>query len=54
MMWVLYQIQLPTKKPLLVLNPTSGSIAMKDVMTSMPQNKLWSLVDLPDDCRPIG
>ena len=51
---MLYQIQLPTKKLLLVLNRTSGSIAMKDVMTSMSQNKLWSLVDLPDDCIPIG
>ena len=28
--------------------------AMKDEMTSMSQNKVWSLVDFPDDCRPIG
>ena len=27
MMWVMYQIQLLTKKPLLVLNPTSGSLS---------------------------
>ena len=27
---------------------------MKDVMTSMSQNKVWSLVDLSDECRPIG
>ena len=25
--------------------------AMKDEMTSMSQNKVWSLVDLPDGCR---
>ena len=28
--------------------------AMKDEMTSMSQNKVWSLVDFPDGCRPIG
>ena len=28
--------------------------AMKDEMTSMSHNKVWSLVDFPDDCRPIG
>ena len=27
---------------------------MKDEMTSMSQDKLWSLVYLPDDCKPIG
>ena len=27
---------------------------MKDGMTSMSQNKVWSLVDLSDGCRPIG
>ena len=27
--------------------------AMKDEMTSMSHNKVWSLVDLSDDCRPI-
>ena len=27
--------------------------AMKDKMTSMPQNKVWSLVDFPYGCRPI-
>ena len=26
---------------------------MKDEMTSMSQNKVWSLVDLLDGCRPI-
>ena len=26
MVWVMYQIRLPTKKPLLVLNPTYGSM----------------------------
>ena len=25
-----------------------------DEMTSMSQNKVWSLVDLFDGCRPIG
>ena len=28
--------------------------AMKGEMTSMSQNKVWSLVDLLDDCEPIG
>ena len=28
--------------------------AMKDEMTSMSQNKVWSLVDLSDGCRLIG
>ena len=28
--------------------------AMKDEMTSMSQNNVWSLVDLQDGCRPIG
>ena len=27
---------------------------MKDEMTSMSQNKVWNLVDLPDGCKPIG
>ena len=27
---------------------------MKDEMTSISQNKVWSLVDFPDGCRPIG
>ena len=27
---------------------------MKDKMTSMSQNKVWRLIDLPDDCRHIG
>ena len=27
---------------------------MKDEMTSMSQNKVWSLVDFLDSCRPIG
>ena len=26
---------------------------MKDEMTSMSQNKVWSFVDLSDGCRPI-
>ena len=33
-MWVMYQIQLPTKKSLLVLNPTSGSM-----------NEIWDMDD---------
>ena len=28
--------------------------AKKDEMTSMSQNKVWSLVDLPYGCRSIG
>ena len=28
--------------------------AMKDEMTSMSHNKVWSLVDFPDGCKPIG
>ena len=28
--------------------------AMKDEMTSLSQIKVWSLVDLPNGCRPIG
>ena len=28
--------------------------AMKDEMTSMSQNKVWSLVDLLNGCKPIG
>ena len=28
--------------------------AMKDEMTSMSQNKVWSLVELLDGCRSIG
>ena len=28
--------------------------AMIDEMTSMSQNKMWSLVNLPDGCKPIG
>ena len=26
---------------------------MKDEMSSMLQNKVWDLVDLPEGCRPI-
>ena len=26
---------------------------MKDVMSSMSENKVWDLVDLPGGCRPI-
>ena len=35
MMRVMYEIRLPTKKPLLVLNPIFWIDAMKDEMTSM-------------------
>ena len=51
-MWVMYQIRKPTKKSLLVLNPTSRS--MQGEMTSMSHNKVWSLVDFLDSCIPIG
>ena len=28
--------------------------AMKDEMTFMSHNKVWSLVEFPSGCRPIG
>ena len=38
-----------------IFNPQSNLWinAMKDEMTSISQNKVWSLVDFPDGCRPI-
>ena len=38
-----------------IVSPQSNFLidAMKDEMTSMSENKVWSLVDLPDGCRPI-
>ena len=27
---------------------------IKDEMSSMPQNKVWDLVNLPESCKPIG
>ena len=54
MMWVTYHIQLSTKMPLLALNPIFWIDAMKDEMTSMSYNKVWSFVDFLDGCRPIG
>ena len=52
MMWVMYHIQLPTN----IVNSQSNFWinAMKDEMTSMSQNKLWSLEELLDGCKPIG
>ena len=52
MMWVMYQIRLPIKNS----SPLSNFWIdeMKDEMTSMSQNKVWSLVYFPDGCRPIG
>ena len=39
-----------------IVNPQSNLWidAMKDEMTSMLQNKVWSLVDFPGGCRSIG
>ena len=37
-------------------SPQSGlwMDAMKDELSSMSQNKVWELVELPKGCRPIG
>ena len=39
-----------------IVNPQSNFWidAMKYEMTSMSHNKVWSLVDVPNGCRPIG
>ena len=46
----------PTTYKEAIISPQSNFWidAMKDEMTSMSQNKVWSLVDLPDGCMPIG
>ena len=54
LMLVIPQTYLPTSRPLLILNPLFWMDAMKDEMSSMSQNKVWDLVELPDGCRPIG
>ena len=45
----------PTTYKEVVVSPQSNFWidAMKDEITSMSHNKVWSLVDFPDDCRPI-
>ena len=45
----------PTTYKEVIVSPQSNFWinAMKDEMTSMSHNKVWSLVDLLDDCRPI-
>ena len=39
-----------------IVSPQSNFLinAMKNKMASISQNKLWSLVDFPDGCKPIG
>ena len=46
----------PTTYKEVIVSPHSNFWinAMKDEMTSMSQNKVWSLVYLSDGCRPIG
>ena len=46
----------PTTNKEAILSPQSNFEinAMKDEMTSMSRNKVWSLVDFLDGCRPIG
>ena len=46
----------PTTYKEVIVSPQSNFWinVMKDEMTSMLQNKMWSLVDLPDGCMPIG
>ena len=46
--------QLTTYKEAIV-SPQSNfwTDEMKDEMTSMSQNKVWSLVDLSDGCKPM-
>ena len=46
----------PTTNKEVIVSPQSNFWidAMKDEMTSMSQNKVWSLVDFPDGCRLIG
>ena len=48
-------ISYPTTYKEAIVSPRSNFWinAMKDEMTSMSQNKVWSLVDLPNGCRPI-
>ena len=49
-------VQDPTTYKEAIISPQSNFWinAMKDEMTFMSHNKVWSLVDLPDDCRRIG
>ena len=53
MMWVMYQ---STTYKEAIVSPQSNFWIdeMKDEMTSMSQNKVWSLVDLLDGYRPMG
>ena len=46
----------PTTYKEAIINPQSNFWidTMKYEMTSMSQNKVWSLVDLPNGCRTIG
>ena len=53
MMWVMYQ---STTYKEAIVSPQSNFWIdeMKNEMTSMSHNKVWSLVDLPDGYRPMG
>ena len=42
------------KEAIVSSQPNLWIDVMKDEMTSMLQNKVWSLENLPDGCRPIG
>ena len=42
------------KETIVSPQPNFWIYAMKDEMTSMSQNKVWSLVDLSYGCKPIG
>ena len=49
-------VSYPTTYKEAIVSPQSNFWidVMKDEMTSMSQNKVWSLVDFPDGCRHIG
>ena len=49
-------VSYPTTYKEAIVSPQSNFWidTMIDEMTSMSHNKVWSLVDLPDACRPIG
>ena len=48
-------ISIPTTYKEAIVSPQSNFWidAMKDEMTSMSQNKVWSFVDFPDSCTLI-
>ena len=42
------------KEAIVIIQSNFCIDAMKNKMTSMSHNKVWSLVDLPNSCKPIG